>query len=79
MRRSLQRLLQQSRAAPIDEDFDGDLELTTLCLFLESDNEKENVRVFINGVLAKGLITLAPGWFWRFSAKKTPKRTWLCG
>ena len=22
---------------------------------------------------------LAPGWFWRFSAKKTPKRTWLCG
>ena len=24
------------------------------------------------------LNTLAPGWFWGFSAKKTPKRTWLC-
>jgi len=22
--------------------------------------------------------TLAPGWFWGFSEKKTPKRTWLC-
>ena len=22
--------------------------------------------------------TWASGWFWRFSAKKTPKRTWLC-
>jgi len=22
--------------------------------------------------------TLTSGWFWGFSAKKTPKRTWLC-
>ena len=53
---SLQRPLQQSRAAPIDEDFDGDFELVTLRPFLASDNEKVNVHVFVNGVLAKGLI-----------------------
>jgi len=53
--RSLQRPLQQSRAAPI-EDFDGELQLSTLRPFLESDDEKVNVHVFINGVLAKGLI-----------------------
>jgi len=52
----LQQLLQQSRAAPIDEDFDGDFELATLRTFLRSDDEKVNVHVFINGVLAKGLI-----------------------
>ena len=56
MCRSLQRPLQQSRAAPVDEDFDGDLEVATLLPFLESDDEKVNVHVFINGVLAKGLI-----------------------
>ena len=55
VRRSLQRPLQQSRAAPI-EDFDGDLQLATLRPFLESDDEKVNVYVFIHGVLAKGLI-----------------------
>jgi len=27
----------------------------------------------------KEVNTLAPGWFWGFSAKITPKRTWLCG
>ena len=52
MCRSLQRPLQQSRAALI-EDFDGDLQLATLRPF---DDIKVNVHVFINGVLAKGLI-----------------------
>ena len=53
--RSLQRPLQQLRAAPI-EDFVGDLQLATLRPFLESDDEKVDVHVFINRVLAKGLI-----------------------
>ena len=48
----LQRPFQQPRAAPIGED----LQLATLRLFSESDNEKRNVHVFINGVLAKELI-----------------------
>ena len=36
--------------------FDGDLQLATLRPFLESDDEKVDVHVFINEVLAKGLI-----------------------
>jgi len=53
--RSLQRPLQQSRAAPIDKDFNGDLQPATLRPFLESDDEEVNVHVCINGVPAKGL------------------------
>jgi len=41
---------------PIDKDFDGDLELANLQPFLESDDKKANVHIYIDGVLAKGLI-----------------------
>jgi len=54
--RSLQRPLQQPRAAPIDEDFGENLQLAALRPVHEAGDEKVNVHVFINGVLAKGLI-----------------------
>jgi len=44
---------------------------TDLHIFLTQDE-------FVIPSMYMNLNTLRAGWFWAFSAKKTPKRTWLC-
>ena len=57
--------------AVMDLDDTSIAQMLTIPLVMQHPRHNQAVERHVN--------TLAPGWFSRFSAKKTPKRTWLCG